>query len=655
MRNHTIIGLVQINNSFANHNYLPYSVGLIQAYIQKHLPATLPVEFLLPLYKRIHVVPAVERLKPAQIVFFSAYVWNMGLSLKIAEQLKQLNPEVVNVFGGPQVPSRRLREFLAAHPFVDIVVPGEGEAVSLSILENFAAGDWRKIPGIGFLDDHGAMILTPSVERIGCIDSIPSPYLSGVFAPLMKAYPQEEWIALWETNRGCPFTCAYCDWGAAARSKVLAFDLERLYREIDWFSNNEIEFVFCCDANFGILPRDIEFVKYFSANKKTKGFPKALSVQNTKNSSDRIYAIEKIMSEAGLSKGVALALQSLNRETLSHIKRSNISIGHFKDLQKKFSADNIETFTDLILGLPCETYESFVDGASSVIESGQHHRIQFNNLSILPNSDMGDEQYQKRYGFAIVKTKIINAHGSLLDEEEVEETQELVVGTNSMTKEEWVRVRVFGWITSLLHFDKLLQIPFILLHQCFSTSYRTLLEAFANVGEDYPVLFRIRQFFFEKAGDLQNGGAEFCQSREWLNLWWPADELMFIRLCTQGELDQFYAEAEHLMKRLSLDGNGEAAEGPLHDAVILNHVLLKKPFQKENAAVTLGHNIWELYTSALKGISVPLKSGNYRHIIDREASAWPSWEFWCREVVWYGNKKGAYLYRMAENKITEAG
>src|SRR5439155_819011 len=30
------VGLVQINNSFSGQNYLPYSVGLLQAYAQKH-------------------------------------------------------------------------------------------------------------------------------------------------------------------------------------------------------------------------------------------------------------------------------------------------------------------------------------------------------------------------------------------------------------------------------------------------------------------------------------------------------------------------------------------------------------------------------------------------------------------------------------------
>ena len=49
------VGLVQINNSFSGQNYLPYSVGLLQAYVQKHAADPDRYDFLLPVYKRMPV------------------------------------------------------------------------------------------------------------------------------------------------------------------------------------------------------------------------------------------------------------------------------------------------------------------------------------------------------------------------------------------------------------------------------------------------------------------------------------------------------------------------------------------------------------------------------------------------------------------------
>ena len=107
-------------------------------------------------------------------------------------------------------------------------------------------------------------------------------------------------------------------------------------------------------------------------------------------------------------------------------------------------------------------------GVSTLVENGQHNRIQFNNLGILPNSEMAAPEYQEKHRFHIVETKIINNHGNLSATEEISKVQQLVVGTRTMPTPDWSRVRVFGWMTALLHFDKLLQIPFLILQQVTS-------------------------------------------------------------------------------------------------------------------------------------------------------------------------------------------
>ena len=98
------VGLVQINNEFSGQCYFPYSVGILQAYAQKHLALLGEIDFLLPIYKRLRVTEAVERLGEADIVGFSTYVWNFEISRAIAKALKERQPETVIVFGGPHVP-----------------------------------------------------------------------------------------------------------------------------------------------------------------------------------------------------------------------------------------------------------------------------------------------------------------------------------------------------------------------------------------------------------------------------------------------------------------------------------------------------------------------------------------------------------------------
>ena len=112
-REKTKVGLVQINNSFNNQNYFPYSVGILQAYAQKHLINIEKFDFLSPIYKKITVENAVKHLSDAEIVFFSTYVWNSNLSSEIAKKIKIKNPETTIIFGGCQVPRRDTKLFMA--------------------------------------------------------------------------------------------------------------------------------------------------------------------------------------------------------------------------------------------------------------------------------------------------------------------------------------------------------------------------------------------------------------------------------------------------------------------------------------------------------------------------------------------------------------
>ena len=75
------------------------------------------------------------------------------------------------------------------------------------------------------------------------------------------------------------------------------------------------------------------------------------------------------MADNGLSKGVTLAMQSVDSHTLKEIKRDNISIEDYQELQKRFTEDGIATYTEFILGLPGDTYDSF---ANAVVEKNSH-------------------------------------------------------------------------------------------------------------------------------------------------------------------------------------------------------------------------------------------------------------------------------------------
>lgn len=636
------VGLVQVSNNYADSVYFPYSVGLLQAYAQKNLKYPEKYVFLDIIFRRMPINQIVSRLKDACIVAFSTYIWNFEISLEIARRLKKENNDILTIFGGCHIPDRSER-VLRDHPFIDITCHGEGEKTFTAILEKLQSKNWNEIPSISYLE-RGTYVKAPLIPRNKDLSIIPSPYLDGTFDCLMKDNPKFKWMALWETNRGCPFTCAYCDWGSMTKAQLYEFSMDRLLLEIEWFARHHVEFIYCCDANFGILKRDITIARTIAAAKTKYGYPKSFSVHDTKNASERTYAIQKCLSDTNLSKGVSLALQSTDVDTLTNIGRKNISLKSFMKLQKQFNSYQIETYTDLIIALPGETYTSFTKGVSDIIEMGQHNRIRMGNLSVLPNSEMGNPEYQKRHGLMIVNVKNVAQHTSVNNtEDDVNEIHRIVVATHTMPKEDWIRTKVYAWWCSFLYCGKLLQIPILLLHELCSSRYDDIFKLFINADRTkYPLLASITEYYYEQARKIQKSGIESHHVPEWLDLHWPQDEYIFIKCVYENSIEMFYKESEQILFDNILYSNRSAPF--LHDAVMLNMHLLKQPFITEDADIKLDYNIWEFYKSTIECQNIALMHDKFRYLIDRTSEKWTSWDDWFREVVWYGNKKGAYLY-----------
>ena len=102
-------------------------------------------------FESFKIDDALKQLDGGDIVVFSTYVWNIRLSLKIAERLSKKSPDSMIVFGGPQVPDKP-EIFLRDNPYIDIACMKEGEKAFASLLDNYKEKDWLNVPSIDFLD-----------------------------------------------------------------------------------------------------------------------------------------------------------------------------------------------------------------------------------------------------------------------------------------------------------------------------------------------------------------------------------------------------------------------------------------------------------------------------------------------------------------------
>lgn len=629
------IGLVQITEPISQHVNLPYSLGLLQSYVEAHAPVPDAYQFLEPVFLREPLAPLVERLGSADLVGFSTYVWNMQYSLALARALKQRWPRLVIVFGGPQVPDRA-EAFLRQNDFIDLCCHGEGERTFLALLEAHAQGrDWSELAGVSWLAKDGFQT-RPKAVRLRDLDQLPSPYLNGYFEPLFQRYPQFNWTIPWETNRGCPFSCTFCDWGSAVQSKLYLFDRERLRDEMQWMVNHRIEVVYCCDSNFGILPRDLEIAEDLAAVKKASGYPFKIYTQMTKNQSERAFQAQQILFEAGLHLSSTLSLQSVSKETLKAIRRDNISSEVYRELLQRFVKAGIPAYTDFLIGLPGETFESFIAGIDTLINQGQHQEIRFWNVYLLPNAEMSDPAYRERYGIQTlmqdyvspispVQTPIAGVHEQL----------EILIETHSMPRSDWARMRSLAWLTQIVYYGKLLQPALLLVQALSGLSHQAILLRLMQVSPETPLLSQIFVFLSQRAQEMLAGQSEFFAAPDLKTgqmIWYPTQSFVLTQLLQAPYLGDIYRETQRLLDGLLVAQDLSLPQGLLEEALWLSLALFRTYDSRyPDFQLQQSYNLWEIYQGVLKGEEIPLRSGHWR--LMRRPVSQGRWQIHIQEVM----------------------
>ena len=174
-------------------------------------------------------------------------------------------PECFITFGGHNITPDG--KDLEKYSYIDFLTHRFGEEPTEGILESLALkSDLNCVANISFRNVNGEIITTKNEPQTG--DDYPSPYLTGVFDEILK--DDIQFSGLFESNRGCPNRCAFCDW-SSLKSKVRLFPMKRVLAEIDWFVEHKIEYIYCTDGNFCLFDRDAEIADYIVECKEKYG------------------------------------------------------------------------------------------------------------------------------------------------------------------------------------------------------------------------------------------------------------------------------------------------------------------------------------------------------------------------------------------------
>jgi radical SAM superfamily enzyme YgiQ (UPF0313 family) len=522
--------MIKVNSSQFNYKYgdqihFPYSIASLVGYIQSKEELGKQFSFEKSFVFRDNLEENIQECRDSDILLCACYVWNWEITIQLAREVKKINPNCLVIFGGPQIPGFS-EGFFEKYPFLDIIVHGEGEHVLENILKEYLENkNYLEIKGIETKEFRN-----PPQERINDLDSLPSPYLTNTVWKLVDKVDGIKWIASWETNRGCPYQCSFCDWGSATFTKMRKWEESRLFKEIEWFADNEIPYIDCCDANFGIYQdRDMRLAKKLKEVALAKHFPERIRPAWAKNSSEKIIPIAKQLQEGGILGAVTLAVQSLDPSTLEIIKRANIKFDKFADLTTEFKLANIPTYTEIIIGLPGETLETFKKGLEDIAKT-KIGIVFIYNCGVLPNAPMNVPEYREKYKIKTMRSPIMLVHSSIHGRD-IQEFEEIVVGTSTCSKEDIYEVYMYSWVFLTLHSLGILKQVSEYYNQVYKLPFMEFYETFLEFSRSKESIFSDEVKIIEEYRDGGYTGKGWDHHDPNLgDINWPIEEASWLRL-----------------------------------------------------------------------------------------------------------------------------
>jgi radical SAM superfamily enzyme YgiQ (UPF0313 family) len=631
--------MVRVNSSQFNYKYgdqihFPYSIARLVSYIKTKEELSKKFQFEKTFVFRDKINEYIKKCKETDILLCSCYVWNWEITLHLAKEVKKINPKCLIIFGGPQVPNHS-EKFFDKYPFVDIIVHGEGEYIIENILKEYLENkNFIEVKGIETKEFRNE-----AEPRINDLDGLPSPYLNNTVWDLVEKVEGVHWIASWETNRGCPYQCTFCDWGSATNTRMRKWTEETLFKEIEWFADNKIPYIDCCDANFGIYQeRDFKLARKLKEESLKKGFPERIRPAWAKFSSEKIIPIAKELQSANLLRAVTLAVQSLDETTLEIIKRQNIKFDKFSELTETFRNEGIPTYTEIIMGMPGETLESFKNGLEILAGDTKVGSIYVYNCGVFPNAPMNEPVYVDLHKIKKLRSPIFLGHSAIHDNEQIPEYEDIAIGAVSFDLDDIKEMYLYSWLIQSFHSFGIFEYITIFYNQVYGLTFMKIYEEFLEYCR------KTKSLFSEEYEIVVNYISKGYSGKGWNHqddrlgdIFWPIEEASWLRLTMNRSRlkKETLSFLNYLEKNLKLNTKLEKLE----DLTKFQTFLLtceddKREIKSENFEFN-----WKEYfmnSKELKNIQI-----NYfyesilqeKNIVD-----------WAYKTMWYGRSSKKYKF-----------
>ncbi len=432
----------------------PLNVGFIAAYAKKCFGNEIDVR----LFKYIPDLEQALAERPPDILGLSNYPWNFHLGLECFRMARAISPNTICVMGGPNIPleDEPRKQFVRRYPQIDFYAYLEGEEAFSLLIQRAMDTDvdrekMKSEPIDGFIHrvSESEVMCGTMLPRRRNLDEIPSPYLTG----FMDKFFDGILSPMMETNRGCPFSCTFCHEGNSLISKVNQFSLERVKAELDYIAAavekapNFISNLMFADPNFAMYERDYEIVEHIEKIQQRQNWPRSIFASTGKNKKERIA---KALRKLNGSMSMWMSVQSMDPVVLREIQRENISTSQMLALAGVYQEFGLPTLSELILGLPGDSYERHVKSLADVVEAGIEI-IDTYTCMLLNGTKLNSEISRATYKIGSHFRVIPRDFAKLSNGRIAVEIEEIISSTNTMSFEDYQEARKLHLMVAVVY------------------------------------------------------------------------------------------------------------------------------------------------------------------------------------------------------------
>jgi len=294
----------------------------------------------------LDILDAILTQQP-RIVALGVYIWNVNEVTRLVADLKRISPGTLVVVGGPEVSYEFEATPLAA--LVDVVISGEADLEFPRICQQLLDG---QVPAVR---PHIVTAAVPDLNRVRL------PY---------DLYTDEDLahrVIYVEASRGCPFTCEFCL--SALEIPVRQFPLEAFLDAMQRLLDRGVRQFKFVDRTFNLNPRVSQSILRFFLQRLRPGLFLHFELVP-----DRLpEALQELICQ--FPPGTLqfeIGIQTWNDDVSERISRRQDNDLVASNLLWLRNQTGVHLHTDLIVGLPGETVESFAAGFDRLVQIGPH-------------------------------------------------------------------------------------------------------------------------------------------------------------------------------------------------------------------------------------------------------------------------------------------